>query len=482
MSVQVQLHFPVKKRTVSTKKSENSSPKCTSVKRALFDEAQNAASPKKARFADENVFETTPKEKCLPKNISSLLKAKQAFHISLPYRLVGRSKEIAAIHCYIGERISSKTSGSLYISGAPGTGKTSSLMHVLKNFEKKFSLAFVNCMSVSSPTTIYKTIGKELKLHSKIVNSKNVAEALQKHVTTSQTPVVLVLDEIEQLDSKGQQILYSLFEWPHLPQSTLILVTIANAMDLTERFLPRLHTFSYEPKLLNFPPYSKEQIVSILEDRLSEVQTNGTPVIKPNAIQLCARKIAAESGDIRKALNVCMRAIQVVEKSLSKQATLKPTSDDRCNPGSPMKKSSVVQCVDVQEISAVLHEVYGSRLQTSNLTSNSESITMPLHSTILLCTLILLKKHCKLQDMTLGKAYNVYKKICMKRDIVGVNESEFHRLCCDVECRGILLKKPAKTARQTKVILKIDEKEAEHMMQDKAMLPSILADCSVLDK
>ncbi|GFR10636.1 cell division control protein 6 homolog [Trichonephila clavata] len=144
-------------------------------------------------------------------------------------------------------------------------------------------------------------------------------------------------------------------------------------MDLTDRILPRLHTFGYQPKLLNFPPYTKEQIVSILEDRLSEVQNNGTFVIKPIAIQFCDRKIAAESGDVRKALNVCMRAIQVVEKRFSKQATLKSTSDDRCNPGSPMKRSTVVQCVDVQEISAVLHEVYGSRLQTS--TSNSESIT-----------------------------------------------------------------------------------------------------------
>ncbi|GFS97907.1 cell division control protein 6 homolog [Trichonephila clavipes] len=479
MSVQAQLHFPVKKRNVSTNNSENSAPKRMSVKRALFGGAQNTASLKKARITNENVFDTTPKENCLPHSISLLMKAKQAFHISLPSKLVGRSKEIADIHSYIDERISSKTSGSLYISGAPGTGKTCSLMHVLNNFGKKFSLAFVNCMSISSPTTIYKTIGKELGLQSKI-NSKNVAEALQKHVTSSKTPVVMVLDEIEQLDCKGQQVLYNLFKWPHLPQSVLVLVTIANAMDLTDRILPRLHTFGYQPKLLNFPPYTKEQIVSILEDRLSEVQNNGTLVIKPIAIQFCARKIAAESGDVRKALNVCMRAIQVVEKRFSKQATLKSTSDDRCNPGSPMKRSTVVQCVDVQEISAVLLEVYGSRLQTS--TSNSESITMPLHSMILLCTLILMKKHCRLTDMTIGKAYNVYKKICMKRDIAGVDESEFYRICSDMECQGILLKKPAKTTRLTKIILKIDEKEAEHIVQDKAMLPSILADCSVLDK
>ncbi|GBN49465.1 Cell division control protein 6 [Araneus ventricosus] len=482
MSVQSHLRFPVKKGNILGSKSENSPLKSVGVKRALFGEAQSPASPKKARIVDENVPVSPSKEKSSPKQVSSLLRAKQAFHTSLPTRLIGRSTEISEIKSYVGERINNKTSGSLYISGAPGTGKTCSLMHVLESFDGKFSFAFVNCMSVSSPVAIYKTIAKELKLPSKVINSKSIADTLKKHVSASKTPIVLVLDEIEQLDCKGQQVLYNLFEWPHIPQSMFILVTISNAMDLTDRILPRLHTFKYQPKLMNFSPYTKDQIVSILEDRLSEVQANGVPVIKPIAIQLCARKIAADSGDIRKALNVCMRAIQIVEKKLSKDVTLKTTSDDRCNPGSPMKRVASTQCVDVQEISAVLHKIYGSRLQTSSFAANSETVTMPLHSMILLCTLVLMKKHCKSQDMTVGKAYHTYKRICQKRDITSVNEGDFHRLCCDVECRGFLLLKPAKVARMAKIILKIDETEAERVMQDKAMLPSILADLSVLDK
>ncbi|XP_055939467.1 cell division control protein 6 homolog [Argiope bruennichi] len=482
MSVQSHLRFPVKKGNILGSKSENSPVKSVGVKRALFGEAQSPASPKKARIVDENVPASPTKEKFSPKQVSSLLRAKQAFHTSLPTRLIGRSTEISEIQSYISERLNKKISGSLYISGAPGTGKTCSIMHVLESFDKKFAFAFVNCMSVSSPVAIYKTIAQELKLPSKVINSKNIADALKKHVSTSKIPVVLVLDEIEQLDCKGQQVLYNLFEWPHIPQSMFTLITISNAMDLTDRILPRLHTFKCQPKLMNFPPYTKDQIVSILEDRLSEVQVNGKPVIKPIAIQLCARKIAADSGDIRKALNVCTRAIQIVEKKLSQDGALKTTSDDRCNPGSPMKRVAATQCVDVQEISAVLHKIHGSRLQATNFAANSETVILPLHSMILLCTLVLMKKHCKPQDMTVGKAYHTYKRICQKRDITSVNESEFHRLCCDVECRGFLLLKPAKAARLAKIVLKVDEVEAERVMQDKAMLPAILADHSVLNK
>lgn len=35
---------------------------------------------------------------------------------------------------------------------------------------------------------------------------------------------LLVLDELDQLDSHSQQVLYQLFEWPTLPRSKLVVV------------------------------------------------------------------------------------------------------------------------------------------------------------------------------------------------------------------------------------------------------------------
>ena len=60
--------------------------------------------------------------------------------------------------------------------------------------------------------------------------------------------ILLVLDEVDQLESKDQSVLYTVFEWPALQGSKLVLVGIANSLDLTDRVLPRLQVSpNYRP-------------------------------------------------------------------------------------------------------------------------------------------------------------------------------------------------------------------------------------------
>lgn len=47
---------------------------------------------------------------------------------------------------------------------------------------------------------------------------------------------------------------------------------IANALDLTDRILPRLQARPHcRPQLLNFPPYSRQELAAIVQDRLAQV-------------------------------------------------------------------------------------------------------------------------------------------------------------------------------------------------------------------
>ncbi len=76
-------------------------------------------------------------------------------------------------------------------------------------------------------------------------------------------------------------MLYRLFEWPKKQGSNLILIGIANEMDLTDRFLPRLRSRDCEPELLIFSPYKQEQLQQLSSlspfeaaDKLQEIVLN----------------------------------------------------------------------------------------------------------------------------------------------------------------------------------------------------------------
>lgn len=74
--------------------------------------------------------------------------AKKVLHSYSTEELVGREEELKEINNFILNNIRKKTSGSLYISGPPGTGKTASVLQVLKN--SNVSNGIVNKINTSS--------------------------------------------------------------------------------------------------------------------------------------------------------------------------------------------------------------------------------------------------------------------------------------------------------------------------------------------
>ena len=114
---------------------------------------------------------------------------------------------------------------------------------------------------------------------------------------------VVIVDEVDQLANKDNDVLYKLFEWPSLPRSSVVLVGIANALDLTDRILPMLKCRGCAPQLLNFPPYTPIQLRNILIHRVSTVP-GAAGVLDSTAISLCAAKVAAAGGDLRSALGI----------------------------------------------------------------------------------------------------------------------------------------------------------------------------------
>lgn len=68
---------------------------------------------------------------------------------------------------------------------------------------------------------------------------------------------LVVIDEIDALVHKQTTggPLHRLFEWASLPNSNLVLIGIANGVNLISKFFPRLRALRCEPELLVFEPY-----------------------------------------------------------------------------------------------------------------------------------------------------------------------------------------------------------------------------------
>ncbi|XP_054634238.1 cell division control protein 6 homolog [Dunckerocampus dactyliophorus] len=416
-----------------------------------------ASSPRQQEVLSGSPARPSPEKKSASSRLcaerSRFLSVKKALHTAIPERLLSREGERAAIRAFLEDKVVRSLPGSLYISGAPGTGKTACLNCVLQEMKEELASVrtlLVNCMSLRSSHAIFPLLADKLKV-------SGGHKALQRHLMGPGPAVLLVLDELDQLDSKCQDVLYTIFEWPHLPKSRLCLVGIANALDLTDRILPRLQARPHcRPKLLNFPPYSREELTAIVQDRLAQVSVGG--ILDAAAVQFCARKVSAVSGDARKALDICRRAVEIVE------------SDERKKPANHKAAESHVS---VPQVARVLSEVYGNRMASQGSTSDGESF--PLQQKLLVCCLLLLGRSGKSREVLLGKLHEVHSRLCAQRQVGGVSQAECLSLCTLLESRGVFALKKAKEARLTKVFLKIEEKDIENALKDRTLVGSILA-------
>lgn len=136
------------------------------------------------------------------------------------------------------------------------------------------------------------------------------------------------MDELDQLVTTKQDVVYNFFNWPSLANSKLIVLAVANTMDLPERVMSgkvrsrlgacfslplqerrRLIMLRLGMERVDFRPYVRDQLIKIVQSRL-ETATEGldcepNDVIDPDAVRLAAMKVSSISGDARRVLDIC---------------------------------------------------------------------------------------------------------------------------------------------------------------------------------
>ena len=129
--------------------------------------------------------------------------------------------------------------------------------------------------------------------------------------------IILFVDELDLLKTRKQNILYHLFDWPSKTNSNLAVIAVANAMDLPEKLMMNRVKSRLGLTRVCFQPYNFQELVEIISSRLMNMI-----VFDRDALHLVCRKVAAVSGDVRRAFDICRRAIDKCQMDKSTFVTM----------------------------------------------------------------------------------------------------------------------------------------------------------------
>lgn len=253
--------------------------------------------------------------------------ARTTLHVSaVPLSLPCRSNEFSTVYSHLHSSITDGSGACIYISGTPGTGKTATVREVVASLHQAvlndelddFNFVEINGMKVTEPHQSYSLLWEALK--GDRVSPSHALSLLEhefSHPSPRRVPCVVLMDELDQLVTKNQSVMYNFFNWPALRHSRLIVLAVANTMDLPERTLSNKISSRLGLTRITFPGYSHTQLMEIISSRLEGVPGN---IVDPDAVQFASRKVAAVSGDARRALDICRRAVEIAEQSQGHQS------------------------------------------------------------------------------------------------------------------------------------------------------------------
>lgn len=408
--------------------------------------------------------------------------ARQLFtRSSEPGKLIGREAERGELSTFIQGCIDKASGGCTYVSGPPGTGKSAMVSEVTEAFETSETLqkAYINCMSIKSSKDLYGNLLENLCGDVEVLEGDEVKTLQGMFVSRkkSKTVYVVTLDEIDHILSLDLESMYKLFEWSLQKSSRLILIGIANALDLTDRFLPRLKARNLKPELLPFLPYTAAQIKAVILTKLkSLVPKDSTtpdfvPFLHPAAIELCSRKVSSQTGDLRKAFDICRRAIDVIEaetkqkheealkEQLLQESPSKRPLTDNGNLASPSTapKRTLAQSLATLTIEtaprAMISHLNKITSSTFGNGANQRLKALNLQQKAALCALIALEKRkrelssdvmatpskSRVAAPTIKALYDVYCMLC-KRDSVlhPLTSTEFRDVIGSLETLSLI--------------------------------------------
>ena len=368
---------------------------------------------------------------------SPFQQARMRLHVSMvPPSLPCREEAFAQVYNHLESAITDGEGSCIYVSGTPGTGKTATVreavsqLHTAVQAEELDDFIFVeiNGMKVTDPHQAYSILWEALQ--GERVSPSHALDLLEREFTNPsprRVPCVVLMDELDQLVTKNQSVMYNFFNWPSLRHSRLIVLAVANTMDLPERTLSNKISSRLGLTRITFPGYTHDQLMKIIQSRLEGVPGN---LVDPDAIQFASRKVAAVSGDARRALDICRRAVEIAESEsvLLEDEPSTPSKRNR-DDDRPVPKKKTGRVV-ISTIKQAIKEATSNPLQHCLK-------ALPLASKVFLAALVARARRSGISEASLTGIVEDAKALCQISTEMSIRDSLLAREVVGPQEKGV---------------------------------------------
>ncbi|NXM32378.1 ORC1 protein, partial [Oxyruncus cristatus] len=377
------------------------------------------------------------------KPASVLEEARLRLHVSaVPESLPCREEEFQDIYNFVESKLIDGTGGCMYISGVPGTGKTATVHEVIRCLQQaaesdelpSFQLVEINGMKLTDPHQAYVQI-LELLTGQK-VTATHAAVLLAQLFNTpgpKRKTTVLIVDELDLLWTRKQNVMYNLFDWPTRNHSKLIILAIANTMDLPERIMMNRVASRLGLTRMAFQPYTYKQLQHIISSRLK-----GVKAFEEDAIQLVSRKVAALSGDARRCLDICRRATEICEFAKQKRSP---------------------EIVGMAHVTEAIDEMFSSPY--INAIRNAS-----LHEQIFLKAILAEFRRAGVEEATVQQVYHQHMALCRIEGMERPTVSEMMAICSRLGASRLLLLEASNKYLHMRVRLNLSQDDVMYALKE----------------
>ncbi|KAI4883335.1 hypothetical protein NFI96_011185, partial [Prochilodus magdalenae] len=422
----------------TTRSAENSrasarTPRKTPSKKAA------PTTPRTPRHATPSIpIRSLPARK--PGNV--LEEARARLHVSsVPESLPCREQEFQDIYNFVESKIMDGTGGCMYISGVPGTGKTATVHEVIRSLQQAaeqdeishFRFIEINGMKMTDPHQAYVQILQ--KLTDQKATADHAAALLEKRFSMpapKKETTVLLVDELDLLWTRKQNVMYNLFDWPTRRHARLVVLTIANTMDLPERIMMNRVASRLGLTRMSFQPYTFKQLQQIITSRLNRVKA-----FEEDALQLVSRKVAALSGDARRCLDICRRATEICEHSSQRSST---------------------GLVGMSHVMEALDEMFSSSYITAIRCAS-------LQEQLLLRAVIAEFRRLGLEEATFQQVFVQHQALCRMEGLQPISVSEGLAVCQRLGACRLLLLEPSRLDLLLRVRLNVSQDDVLYALK-----------------